>query len=177
MLLISSGSSMTELIWAFLAWHLCARCPVWLHVKHLCGGHCLGGPWSVCAAFPWALLPLFPCCLGAHAWLDVSIGTTMLFIHGGALDKVTCCGTKPFIGCRFLGWKRGWLLLLLKHWKSGVFCMIELTSCINLTMAMSRLFIAPYAVGTGRVNTLSSKFLFLLNPLRKRLIASLDARL
>ena len=55
--------------------------------------------------------------------------------------------------------------------------MIELTSCIDLTMAMSCLFIAPYAVGTGRVNTLSSKFLFLLDPLRKRLIASLDARL
>ena len=55
--------------------------------------------------------------------------------------------------------------------------MIELTSCIDLTMAMSHLFIAPYAVGTGGVNTLSSKFLLLLNPLRKRLIASLDARL
>ena len=52
-----------------------------------------------------------------------------------------------------------------------------MTSCINLTMAIRRLFMAPYAVGTGGVNTLSSKFLFLLNPLRKRLIASLDTRL
>jgi hypothetical protein len=101
----------------------------------------------------------------------------MLFIHGGAFDEVTCCGAKPLIGCGFLGWKHGWLLLLPKHWKSGAFCAIELTSCINLTMVMSHHFIAPYMVGTNGVKTLSSKFLFLLNPLRKRLIASLDARL
>ena len=108
--------------------------------------------------------------------MDVSMGTTMLFIHGGALDDVTCHGAKPRVGWGFLGWKHCWLLLLLKHWKSGAFWAIELTSCINLTMAMSHLFIAPYAVGTGGVNTLS-KLLFLLNPLRKRLIASFDARL
>ena len=105
------------------------------------------------------------------------MGTAMFFIYGGALGKATCCGTKPRIGCGFLSWKHGWLLSFPKRWKSGAFCAIELTSCIDLTMAMSRLFIAPYAVGTGGVNTLSSKFLLLLNPLRKILIASLDARL
>ena len=109
--------------------------------------------------------------------MDVSMGTTMLFIHGGALDDVTCHGAKPRVGWGFLGWKHCWLLLLLKHWKSGAFCVIQLTSCIDLTMAMRHLFMAPYAVDTGGVNTLSSKFLLLLNPLRKRLIASLDARL
>ena len=101
----------------------------------------------------------------------------MLFIHGGAFDDITCCGTKPLVGWGFLGWKCHWASLLLKHWKSGAFCAIELTSCIDLTIVMRHLFMVPYAVGTGGVNTLSSKFLFLLNPLRKRLIASLDARL
>ena len=142
-LLISSGSSMTELICTFLARQSHAKCPTWLHVKHLHGGHGFGGPWSICMAFPWVLPPWFPCCLGARARLDVSTGTAILFIHGGVLDNVTCHGAKPHVGWRFLGWKRCWVLLLLKRWKSGVFCAIELTSCINLTMAMRRHFMAP----------------------------------
>jgi hypothetical protein len=42
----------------------------------------------------------------------MSIGTTMLFIHSGAFDESTCHGMKPHVGCGFLGWKHGWLLLL-----------------------------------------------------------------
>jgi len=57
-----------------------------------------------------------------------------------------------------------------------MFCAIEFTSCINLTMAISHFFMFLYGVGTGRVNTLSSKFRFWLNPFRKRLIVSYDAR-
>jgi len=75
--------------------------------------------------------------------LDVSMGTAMLFIHGGALDDVTCRGAKPLVGWGFLGWKRCWVLLLPKRWKSGAFCAIELTNCIDLTIAMRRLFMAP----------------------------------
>ena len=55
------------------------------------------------------------------------MGTAMLFIHGGALDDVTCRGAKPRVGWGFLGWKRCWVLLLPKRWKSGAFCAIELT--------------------------------------------------
>ena len=142
MLLMSSGSSMTELICAFLAGQLHAKCPSWWHVKHLHGGHCFGGLWSVCVAFLYALPPQFPCCLGAHAQLLVSISTAMLFIHGGVLDEVTCCDVKPHVGCGLLGWKCGRLLLPPKHWKSGAFCVIELTNCIDLTMAMSCFFMA-----------------------------------
>ena len=124
---------------------------------------------------PSTLVPLLP--EGTHARLEVSIGTAMLFIHGRALDEVTCHSAKLHVGWGFLGWKRCWVWLLLNRWKSGVFCAIELTNCIDLMMAMRCLLIAPYTVSTGGVNTVSSKLLFLLNPLRKRLIASLDARL
>jgi hypothetical protein len=152
---ISSGSFIIKLICACLGvQHWAARCPSLLHLKHLRGGHRLGGAWSVCVVFLYACCP---CCLGACARLLVSIGTAMSFIHRGALDKLTCRGAK-FRGvcCNPLCWKRGGLLL--KRWKSGAFCAIEFTSCIDLMMAMSRFFIALYMTGTGGVNTLSSRF-------------------
>jgi len=171
---ISSGSSIIELICACLGvQHWAARCPSLSHLKHLRRGQCLGGVWSVCVAFPYAHCP---CCLEAHAWLLVSIGTVMSFIHQGALDELTCHGAKfQKVCCYPLCWRHGGLLL--KCWKSGAFCAIELTSCIDLRMAMSHFFMLLYVTGTGGVNTLSSRFQFWLNPFRKRLIVFWDARL
>ena len=103
----------------------------------------------------------------------MSIGIAMLSIYCGALDKFTCRGAKPLMGCWFP--YGGHIRLFQKFQKSDASCAIKLTSCIDLTMAMSLHFIALYKVGTSGVKTLSSKFLCLLNPLRKRLIISRDA--
>ena len=64
----------------------------------------------------------------------------MLLIQGGVLDEFTCQGAKPLVGWFPCGGGR--CGLLQKVLKSGAFCAIELTSCIDLTMAMSRLFMA-----------------------------------
>jgi len=137
---ISSGSSIIELIWACLgAQHCAARCPSLSHLKHLHGGHHLGCDCSVCVAFPYAHCL---CCLETCAWLLVSMGTAILFIHHGALDKLTCQGAKFWKVYRWPLWKCEELLLLLKCWKSGAFCVIKLTSCIDLMMAMSHFFMA-----------------------------------
>ena len=85
-LAISSGSSMTKLICAFLGAQHCAwKCPSLLQLKHLHGGHRQAGAWLTCAAFPCI------CWLrrGACARLLMSIGTGMLCIHGGVLEEFT----------------------------------------------------------------------------------------
>ena len=90
MFFISSGLSIIKLIWAYLgALHCAARWPSLLHLKHLHGGHLLGC--SACMAFLYAH---WPYCLGVCAWLLMSTGTAMSFIHRGALDELTCCGAK-----------------------------------------------------------------------------------
>ena len=87
---ISSGSSIIKLIWACLgALHCATRWPSLLHLKHLHGGHLLG-----CLACMVFLYTHWPCCLEVCAQLLVSMGTAMLFIHHGALNKLTCCGAK-----------------------------------------------------------------------------------
>jgi hypothetical protein len=151
---ISSGLSSIELICVCLgrfflgAQHSAWKWPSLPQLKQvlLQGCHHEG-------ASTWAAL--FCVCLGALAWLLVSIGTGMLHIHGGAFEEFTCHSTYPCVGCWFPWGNRGWLLLW-NGWKSGAFCVIELTSCINLTMATIRFFIALYVSGTGGVNTLSS---------------------
>ncbi len=64
------------------------------------------------------------------------------------------------------------VVLLQKVLKLGASCAIKLTNCIDLMIAMSLFFIALYETDTEGVKTLLSKLLFLLNPLRKRLIVS-----
>src|SRR6266853_7008786 len=102
----------------------------------------------------------------------MSIGTGWLFIHCGALDEVTCHGAKFWVTSWFLCGIC--IVLLWKVLKSGASCAIKLTNCIDLTIVMSLFFIASYETSTGGVMTLLSKLLFLLNPLRKRLIVSWD---
>jgi len=131
---MSSGSSIIELIWVFLgARHRAWKCPSLPQLKHVRGHGCRHEGFSTCAA----LLRICPC-LGAYARLLVSIGTGMLRIHGGAFDELTCRGAKPWV-CWFPWGNCGWLFLW-KGLKSGAFCAIEFTSCIDLTMATIRFF-------------------------------------
>jgi len=75
---MSSGSSIIELIWVFLGARHCAwKCPSLPQLKHFHGRGCCHEGFSTCAA----LLRVCPC-LGACARLLVSIGTSMLRIHG-----------------------------------------------------------------------------------------------
>jgi len=139
-LCISLGLSITELIWVCLgwfflgAWHSAWKWPSLPQLKQVFTRGCCHRGVSTCAA-------LFCTCLRAHAWLLVSIGTGMLHIQGGAFDKLTCHSTYPWVGCWFPCGNCSWLLHW-KGWKSGAFCMIEFTSCIGLTMATMRLFMA-----------------------------------